>query len=174
MASDKVKVILEWPEAHKVWDIPSFLGFCNFYQCFIDNYSGITTLLTRLTWKGAPWIFDNKCCSAFETLKEAFTQVPVLHHWLPDHQLVVETDTSDYALTAILSIIINDKLHPVAFLSRTFTSTKLNYDIHNKELLAIFEAFKTWRHYLEGSALLVNVVTDHKNLVYFSTTKILT
>ena len=92
----------------------------------------------------------------------------------PEHQLVVETDASDYALTAILSIIINDELHPIAFLSHTFTSTEINYDIHDKELLSIFKAFKKWRHYLEGSALPVNVVTDHKNLVYFSTTKILT
>jgi len=75
-------------------------------------------------------------------LKEAFTCAPVLHHWLPDHQLVVEIDASDYALTAILSIIINDKLHMIAFLSHTFTSTELNHDIHNKELLAIFKAFK--------------------------------
>jgi len=77
---------------------------------------------------------------------------------------VVETNTSDYALAAILSIIINDKLHLIAFLSRTFTLTELNYDVHNKELLAIFEAYKKWQHYLEGSALPVNVVTDHKNL----------
>jgi len=87
---------------------------------------------------------------------------------------MVETDASDYALAAIISIIINNELHPIAFLSHTFTSTELNYNIHDKELLAIFEAFKKWRHYLEGSALPVDVVTDHKNLVYFSTTKILT
>src|SRR5882724_9584692 len=51
---------------------------------------------------------------------------------------------------------------------------ELNYDVHDKELLAIFEAFKRWWHYLEGSALLIDVVTDHRNLQYFSTTKILT
>jgi len=66
-------------------------------------------------------------------LKEAFTHTSVLHHWLPDHQFVVETNISDYALAAILSIIINDKLHLIAFLSHTFTLTKLNYDVHNKE-----------------------------------------
>jgi len=55
----------------------------------------------------------------FRDFEGGITQAPVLHHLLPDHQLVVETDTSDYALAAILSIIINDKRHPVAFLSRT-------------------------------------------------------
>jgi len=64
--------------------------------------------------------------------------------------------------------------HPVAFHSRTLTRPELNYDIHNKELLAIYEVFRVWRHYLEGSAHTINIVTDHKNLEYFSTTKVLT
>jgi len=86
----------------------------------------------------------------------------------------VETDASDYALAAILSIITKDnEIHPVAFHSRTFSTLELNYDIHDKELLAIFEAFKIWQHYLERSASPIDIVTDHKNLEYFSTTKIL-
>ena len=90
-------------------------------------------------------------------------------------QLIVETNASDYALTAILSIVNKDnEVHPVAFHSRTFTAAELNYDTHDKELLAIFEAFKIWRHYLEGLAYPINVVMDHKNLEYFSTTKVLT
>ena len=60
------------------------------------------------------------------------------------------------------------------FHSRTFTSSELNYDTHDKELLAIFEAFRIWRHFLEGSGTPIDVVTDHKNLEYFSTTKVLT
>ena len=87
----------------------------------------------------------------------------------------METNASDYALAAILSIMTkNNEIHPVAFHSRTFSTLELNYNVHNKELLAIFEAFKIWRHYLEGSASPIDVVTDHKNLEYFSTTKVLT
>ena len=86
----------------------------------------------------------------------------------------METKASDYALTAILSIVNKDnKVHPVVFHSHTFIAAGLNYDTYDKELLAIFEAFKIWRHYLEGLAYPINVVTDHKNLKYFSTTKIL-
>ena len=55
-----------------------------------------------------------------------------------------------------------------------FTSPELNYDVHDKELLAIFEAFTQWRHYLEGSSTPIDIVTNHKNLEYFSTTKLLT
>ena len=81
----------------------------------------------------------------------------------------------DYALAAILSIINKDnEVHPVAFYSYTFTTAELNYDIYNKELLAIFEAFKIWQQYLEGLAYPINVIMDHKNLEYFSTTKVLT
>jgi len=108
-------------------------------------------------------------------LKQAFTSAPILTHWVSDAQLVVKTDASDYALAAIFSIVTKDnEVHPVAFHSRTFSAPELNYDVHDKELLAIFEAFKIWRHYLEGSASPINVVTDHKNLEYFLTTKVLT
>jgi len=87
----------------------------------------------------------------------------------------VETDASDYALAAILSIMTKDnEIHPIAFHSRMFSTPELNYNVHDKELLAIFEALKIWQHYLEGSASPINVVMDHKNLEYFSTTKILT
>lgn len=94
---------------------------------------------------------------------------------MPNKPLIVETNTSDYTLAAILSIRHDDgEIHPVAFMSRTFNGAELNYDVHDKELLAIFAAFKAWRHYLEGSGKPVDVVTDHKNLEYFATTKILT
>ena len=87
----------------------------------------------------------------------------------------METNASDYALAAILSIINEDnKVHLVAFHSCTFAPAELNYDIHDKKLLTIFEAFKIWWHYLEGLAYPINIVIDHKNLKYFSTTKVLT
>ena len=90
-------------------------------------------------------------------------------------QLIVETDTLDYALTAILFIVNGDnEVHLVTFHSRTFTIAELNYDTHNKELLAIFEAFKIWQHYLEGLAYPIDVIMDYKNLEYFSTIKMLT
>ena len=87
----------------------------------------------------------------------------------------METDTLDYTFTAILSIVNKDnEVHLIAFHSHTFTIVELNYDIHDKELLAIFKAFKIWWYYLEGLAYPINIVTDHKNLEYFSTTKVLT
>ena len=175
MSNTKVKTIQEWPEPKKVKDIQSFLEFANFYRCFIFNYSDIVIPLTHLTRKDTPWNFDDKCRMAFNTLKQAFTSAPILMHWVLDAQLIMETDASDYTLAAILSIMTKDnEIYPVAFHSWTFSTLELNYDVHDKELLAIFEAFKIWQHYLEGSTSPIDIVTDHKNLEYFSTTKILT
>ena len=86
----------------------------------------------------------------------------------------METNALDYALTVILSIVDKEnKVYLIAFHSCTFTVVELNYDTYNKELLAIFEAFKIWQHYLEGLAYPIDVVIDYKNLEYFSTTKVL-
>lgn len=175
MDDAKVKTIQDWPRPRNVRDIQSFLGFANFYRRFIYNYSDIVIPLTRLTRKTAHWDWSSACQSAFDTLKLAFTSAPVLTHWQPELEPIIETDASDYAIAAIFSVKHPDnEIHPVAFHSRTLNPTELNYDTHDKELLAIFEAFQIWRHYLEGSRHTVNVVTDHKNLEYFSTTKMLT
>ena len=89
--------------------------------------------------------------------------------------MVVKTDASDYALAAILSIYTPDgEIHPITFYSCSFNPAELNYDTHDKELLAIFEAFKHWHQYLKGSTIPIDVVTDHKNLEYFAMTKLLT
>ena len=175
MSDDKVKIIQDWPEPKKIKDIQSFLGFANFYHWFIFNYSDIIILLTYLTQKDIPWKFNFSCHDAFNLLKKAFTSTPILAHWISDAQLIMETDTSDYALATILSIVNEDnEVYPIAFHSCTFTTVELNYDIHDKELLTIFEAFKIWWHYLEGLAYPIDIVMDYKNLEYFSTTKVLT
>ena len=117
------------------------------------------------------WNFDEQCKLAFSSLKQAFTMAPVLTHYKPDCPLVIETNASDYALAAILpQIEPNRDIHLITYLSQTFSDTKLNYDPYNKELMAIYEVFKAWQHYLEGANVLV---MDHKNLEYFCTTRIL-
>ena len=145
MSNNKIKIIQDWPEPKKIKNIQFFLGFMNFYCWFIFNYLDIVILLTHLNWKDIPWKFDFSCQDAFNSLKKAFTSTPILTHWILNAQFIVETDALDYALTAILSIVNEDnEVHLVVFHSCTFTTAELNYDIHDKELLAIFEAFKIW------------------------------
>jgi len=96
-----------------------------------------------LTHKGTPWHFSDECHLAFEALKKAFTTALVLTHWILDTQITVKTDASNYAPATVLSITTpNGKLHPIASHSRTLSAPELNYDVHNKELLMIFEALK--------------------------------
>ena len=87
---------------------------------------------------------------------------PVLTHWIPDTLIMVETDASDYALAAVLSICTPDgNYHLVTFHSPMFKDAKTNYDVHDKELTAIYDAFKWWRHYLKGAGTPIEVVTNH-------------
>ena len=85
---------------------------------------------------------------------------------------ILETDASDQALKSCLCPPdANGQLHPVVYRSKKFSGPDLNYDIHDKELLAIVDAFEEWRTYLKGSKYPVKVYLDHKNLSYFTTTK---
>ena len=170
----KIKAILEWPRPQNVKDIQSFLGFGNFYRRFIQGYSKIVNPLTKLTRKGVPFTWGTEQQRAFDELRERFTKAPVLTTFDPNKQITLETDASDYAIGACLSQPDqNNKLHPVAYYSRTMSPAEMNYDIHDKELLAIVVAFEQWKVYLEGPQYPVQVLTDHKNLTFFTSTKVL-
>src|SRR5258707_9007904 len=86
--------------------------------------------------------------------------------------MTVETDASNHMIAGILSVTTQDnEIQPIAFFSHSLQGVEKNYDTHNKELLAMFKAFKNWCHFLEGSGKVINTVTDHKNLEYFMTSK---
>src|SRR5258707_7577171 len=175
MDPTKVSMILDWPEPWKVQDVQAFLSFTNFYQRFIHNYLEITLPLNHLCKKSTTWHFGVEEAKAFQNLKKAFRSTPVLAHWAPDLPMTVEMDVSNCTIAGILSVTTEDgEIWLVAFYSCTLQSTEWNYDTHDKELLAIYEAFKSWHHYLEGSAKTIDMVMDHKNLEYFTTTKKLT
>jgi hypothetical protein len=97
-----------------------------------------------------------------------------MRYYDPNRPAIVETDSSDFALGAVLSQRHEDgRLHPVAFLSKKLAPAELNYEIYDKEMLAIVRTFQEWRHYLQGAKHRTTVYTDHKNLEYFTTTKVL-
>ena len=173
MDTKKIEAVISWKGPSTIRYVQCFLSFANFYRIFIQNYSKIAAPLTKLTYKDKlEWSVEAH--QAFEALKKAFTTVPILIH--PDFQkpFFLESDASDFALGAVLSQLSEDgRLHPVAFHSRKFMTTEINYEIHNKELLAIVDSFQEWRHFLEGAQHLVTVYTDHKNLEYFMSAKVL-
>jgi hypothetical protein len=166
MDSAKVKTILEWKPPRNVKDVQVFLVFANFYRKFIKGYSKITEPLTRLLRKDNKFLWSEKTQIAFDTLKTAFTSAPILTHFNPQRPIVLETDASDYALAGILSHSdSHGNLQPIAFYSRKFNDAELNYEIYDKELLYA---------YCEGSLQKITIYSDHRNLEYFSTSKVLT
>ncbi|MBW0569337.1 hypothetical protein O181_109052, partial [Austropuccinia psidii MF-1] len=174
MDSSKVQQILNWPQPKNIKALQSFLGFANFYHCFIKNYSKKITALTSLLKKDSPFIFNEEALSQFQVLKEAFTTAPILSHFNPSLPTIVETDASDYALGAVLSQVNDSGKHPIAFDSCKLLPAELNYEIHDKELLGIVWALKRWRAFLLFLSNSFEVLTDHSSLQYFMSSKVLT
>jgi len=168
----KVEGVSAWPTPSNVKEVQSFLGFVNFYRRFIKDFSDIAKPLHELTRKDSAWNWTDACQKAFDLLKNAITSSPILIFPDDSKPYKVEADSSDYATGAVLSQEGEDgKWHPVAFLSKCLNSVERNYDIHDKELLAIIRALEEWRHYLEGAKYKFEIWTDHKNLQYFRTAK---
>ncbi len=174
MDTSKIQAVTECPQPSTIKEIQRFIGFANFYRCFIRNYSMIASPLTSLL-KGKPsklkWM--NEATSAFTKLKSSFTSAAILKHPDPNLPFVVEVDASDCGIGAVLSQRHGQlaKLYPCAYFSRKLTSAERNYDVGNKELLSMKAAIEEWRHWLEGAIHPFQVITDHKNLEYVKSAK---
>ncbi|KAI2644394.1 Transposon Tf2-11 polyprotein [Labeo rohita] len=169
MDQGKVGAIQEWPQPLTVKELQCFLGFSNFYQRFIKDYSSITAPLTSLL-KGKPktLCWSPSAHKAFQQLKRIFSTAPLLHHPDPELPFTVEIDASTTGVGAVLSQTVGDPplLHPCAFYSQNLSPAEQNYDVGNRDLLAIKLSLEEWRHWLEGSKHPFTI-TDHKNLQYF-------
>jgi len=174
MALDKVEVVLAWKTPSLLMEVQSFLGFVNFYRRFIKDYSQVARPMMELTKKTQNWAWNEEAKTVFKELKEQFTMAPILAHYDPQRPVIIESDASDFAIGAVISQRDNENsLHPVAFHSQKFQPVEINYENHDNELLAIVDTFKHWRRYCEGATHQVQVFSDHQNLEYFTTTKVL-
>lgn len=163
----KVEAIRAWEAPKTVKDVRSFLGFANFYRAFIPHFADLSAPLTRLTGKDVVFKWDDDCQNAFVELKELFITAPILAHFEEGRETVVETDASGWATGAVLSQVQDDGvLRPCAYLSQKMNPAEANYEIHDKELLAIIRALKEWRPELKMVPRFT-ILTDHKNLRYF-------
>jgi len=175
MSTEKVDTVLNWKTPKSLTEVQSFLGVANFNRRFIQDYSQVAQPLTELTKKEQPkgWTWSPEAEKAFQELKQRFTMAPILAHFDATKPVIIKTDASDFALGAVLSQREEGHLHPVAFHSRKFQPAEINYEIHDKELLAIVDSFKHWRRYCERATHQIQVFSDHQNLEYFTTTKVL-
>lgn len=168
MEDGKVKDILDWPAPRNVADVRSFLGLAGYYRHFIQRYSHTALPLTNLLKDKIPFRWGEDEAAAFETLKEKVTSAPVLAFPDPDKPFIVTTDASGGAIGAVLSQDQGKGPQPIAFFSRKLKQSEGNYATHDKEMLALIEALKHWRHFLQ-SGLRHQAYTDHQALKYFAT-----
>lgn len=170
----KTTAITDWPTLKTLKQLQSFLGFANFYRHFIPGYAQIAAPLHFLQKKDTLFKWGDEQELAFKTLKQLFTQKPVLLQPDLSKPFRVETDASTVAVGAVLSQKgEDDNWHPIAYLSKTNLPAESRYTAHDLELLTIVKALKHWRHYLLGSPHRIGIWTDHNNLQYFTTGQLL-
>lgn len=177
MDPEKVSTITEWQPPATVKELQSFLGFANFYRRFIEGYSRRMKPLTNLLKKDSKFTWGTDQEKAFNSMKHAFCSAPILRHFEPGLETVLETDASDFSISGILSQYVQypDKklLHPIAYFSRNLTPAERNYGVGDKELLAIVASLTQYRPYIVNLTQPLLVITDHSNLTTFASKQIL-
>ncbi|KAJ9552285.1 hypothetical protein OSB04_016330 [Centaurea solstitialis] len=160
----KIDTISKLPPPTNIKGVRSFLGHAGFYRRFIQDFSKISRPLTKLLEKDAPFIFDEKCISAFETLKRHLTNAPIMVPPDWDQPFEIMCDASDYAVGAVLGQRKNNHFQPICYAGRTLNDAQENYTTTEKELLAVVFAIEKFRSYLVLSKIIV--YTDHSALKY--------
>jgi hypothetical protein len=160
----KVEAIEKMPCPRDVKGIRSILGHAGFYRRFIKDFSKISKPLTNLLQKDVPFVFDDDCKEAFETLKRALITAPIVQP--PDWNLPFEImcDASDYAVGAVLGQRVDKKLNVIHYASKTLDSAQKNYATTEKEFLAVVFACDKFRSYIVDSK--VTIHTDHAAIKY--------
>jgi RNase H-like domain found in reverse transcriptase/Reverse transcriptase (RNA-dependent DNA polymerase) len=153
MDDNKVDKVCNWQTPTNIMEIHKFLGIRGYYCYFIKDNSKIAQPLLQLTHLTTPWSWQQEEQAAFETLHKAMTDKPVLRQPGLTKPFFLLIDASAYGVGAILSqeggitsqnTTQKPRLHPVAYYSATFTETEQNYDIYDRELLAIIKAITHW------------------------------
>ena len=164
----KVNVVVEWPTPTNVTEVRQFLGLASYYRRYILHFSNIAAPLYSLTQTGVTFTWSPDCNDAFNALKHHLTNAPVLAYpsFSPtSSEFLLQTDASAIGLGAVLE----QQGHPIAYASRSLTSSERNYSVIQRECLAIVYALKQFGHYLLGRSF--KLYTDHAPLQWLSAQK---
>ncbi len=164
MDPDRVQAVVDWPTPDSRKALQRFLGFANFYRRFIRRFSQLAAPLTALTSIKTPFRWSSAAEAAFTKLKGCFVSAPILIAPDPSRQFVVEVDASEVGVGAVLSqrSSSDDKVHPCAYFSHRLSPAERNYDIGNRELLAVKLALEEWRKvrgFLLSSGLIIRILS---------------
>jgi transposase InsO family protein len=166
-----IEKVLNWPTPRTITDVRGFNNLANHYRRYIKGFATIALPLTNLLKgspvKGSPVTWTSKEEQSFQALKTALTSDPVLRHPRIGQPFIIDPDSSQYCIGAVLQQSFRDpdgqiRLHPIAFESKKLTETEQNYSTQERELLAVKHALNHWRHIVEGSE--IHIRTDHSSL----------
>ena len=144
----KEKKIKSWKVPSNVKELKSFLGVCNYYKKFIDNYSTLAKPLTELTSLKVEFSWNEGFQRAFEELKQSLICTPILGYPKNDGLFILDTDASGVGIGAVLSQVQNNQEVVITYGSRTLSPQEKNYCVTRKELLAIIHHIKIFKDYL--------------------------
>ena len=162
--SEKLEAVLKAPTPRNLKELRSFLGLINYYGAFIPNLSSFLQPLHALLQKDTRWKWTEQCDQSFKAAKDSLTSPPVLVHYNPKLPLRVAADASSHGLGALLSHVMPDQSErPIAFASRTLSSSEKKFAQVEKEALALVFAIKKFHLYLYGRTF--TLFTDHKPLL---------
>jgi len=140
---EKVEGVLNWPAPRNIKEVQKFLGLANYYRRFIKSFARIAAPLYMLVRKEQKWKWEKKQEEAFEELKAVFTTEPILAIPDIDRKMRVEANALDYVIGGVLSMKCEDgKWRLVVFISKLLNTTKQNYKIHDKEMLAVIRCLE--------------------------------
>ena len=164
----KITAVKEWPAPKAPKPLMSFLGYAGYYRRFIEKYSHIAAPLTDLLRKSVEFAWGVPHQQAFDALKKALTEAPVLILPSPDYPFLLYTDSSDFAIGGVLMQDQGQGPRPVGYFSRKLNNAERKYTVHDKEALAQIYGLKTWRHLIMGAPR-STAYTDNTPLKYLQT-----
>ncbi|KAI5731396.1 hypothetical protein M8J77_009366 [Diaphorina citri] len=159
---EKVRAIQDMPRPSNADEVRRFLGLVTYYSRFIPDFSTISYPLRCLLKKNQRWLWTSQCEAAFLNLKSVMCSDKVLTPFDPRLPVVLTTDASPYGIAAVLSHTINNNEHPIAYASRSLTSSEQNYSQLDREALAIIFGVTHFYNYLYGKHFLL--ITDNQPL----------
>lgn len=171
MDAAKIQPILDYPAPRNVKDVRRLIGLAGFYQKFIKNYSEITVPITDMLKKGRrKFEWTKEAEEALQKLKEALVSSPILANPDFSQAFIIETDSSDLAIGAVLVQILNGERKCIAYFSKKLSSTQKRYSATERECLAVLLSIENFRHFIEGHRFIVQ--TDAMSLTFLQTMSI--
>ncbi len=166
MNSRKMQAVVDWSTFNNLIQMQFFIDFCNFYRCFIKNFSKIVHFMIQLTQKKIIFEWNEVCQIVFDHMKRRMIETFILRHFNQTCETILEINSFNYVNDEILSQYDDEEvLHSIVFYSKNMFSAECNYKIYDKELLIIIWAFEHWQLELKLTDISIKMFIDYQAFI---------